>query len=230
MSKESNSQQPEIIDICSYAFSKECTSQNCILLIGVVGNSESMVSKFNIIVHAGNTKLNSTEARNGTIQDIGGYHYYWFINLKTRSEGWANFWAVNLKNKDQDVDIYVSFGDGRPPTENDYDWKSNLKGADFLSVNSSNAHLNGLRYPSQIGIFVVGVRAVTEVTNYALVSIQEELASVSTTQLFKDSVYTFSIARGEKKYYRFFNWGFEDFRFHLQPRSDDGVLFGFLNF
>jgi len=121
-----------------------------------------------LIVHGNDTKLNSTEPKRGWFNRTDEYHYYWFTQTKEETEDWQSFVAVNLFNKSDDVDLYLSFGDGRLPTKDDYDFKSNNLGADFIGLSSKNQWFMDNGRLSLVGIFVVGVHSKTRNTTYTL--------------------------------------------------------------
>lgn len=60
---------------------------------------------------------------------------------------------------DNDPDLYVSVVDGRRPTETDYDFKSELAGADSITIRSNDTFWmrNGLNTSAGVTV-VVGVR------------------------------------------------------------------------
>ena len=92
---------------------------------------------------------------------IGETHYYWFANAKSGvkpdSQSWEHFLGVNVEKEGNDVDMYVSFGDGRLPTKEDNDFNSEMFGADFVKLDSDDKFWSNNQVESKVGIFVVGI-------------------------------------------------------------------------
>ena len=88
-------------------------------------------------------------------------HYYWFANAKAGVNpnfvSWEHFLGVNVEKEGNDVDMYISYGDGRLPTKDDYDFSSKMFGADFIKLDSDDMFWSNNKVESKIGIFVVGI-------------------------------------------------------------------------
>lgn len=79
-----------------------------------------------------------------------------------------NIISYNLNNTSSDVDIYVSFSDGRKPSEYDYDYSSINYGSDTLIISSDDFFFTSGNYISNIGVFVIGIKALTANANYTI--------------------------------------------------------------
>lgn len=121
-----------------------------------------------------------------------------------------------------DVDLYVSARDGRFPVTEDYDFKSDNTGPDDVFISSSDPFWSNVGYNKTIGvIFVVGVKALTDNANFTLVMIGPNKLEVPFTALTPGVQYvrtlpgTSAPAIQNIQYFRWFNWGFKDFRINL---------------
>jgi len=133
-SMEGNQDIPELITTCDQALKQTCsaTASNCIVIVGVFGSrNDGLASEYNLIVHGGDNKLISQVPRNTTLENVGDVDYYWFANAPAKSfdpntNYWAHYLGINVEKEGQDVDVYVSFGDGRLPNKNDFDFASKM--------------------------------------------------------------------------------------------------------
>jgi hypothetical protein len=82
--------------------------------------------------------------------------------------------AGNSDGTQRDVDLYVSVFNGRLPTEDDFDYKSERSGSDHILISSVDALFQGKQQlftsgPSRI-LFIVGVKGNSDQTGYTLMN------------------------------------------------------------
>jgi hypothetical protein len=91
------------------------------------------------------------------------FDYYWFVLNDTVLDASVNFEyqvSVGIKSGlENDPDLYVSVMDGRFPTETDYDFKSDLSGADSITIRANDSFWarNGWNHSAGVTV-VVGVK------------------------------------------------------------------------
>lgn len=230
---------PEVITTCDAAIENACsgTTTNCILLIGVhgFGEEDDDISEYSLIVHGGKQKLISAEPRSETLEQKGDMDYYWFANAPSGrfnpdSSDWAHYLGLNVGSEQQDVDMYISFGDGRLPTKDDYDYASKMWGADFIHISSTDAFWDVNPYNSKTGIFVVGLEAKTADSTYALQALinSQDIEYDITALTSGSKVENVVLDRGSYNVYQWYNWGARDFE--LIVDASVGTVEVFLNF
>jgi hypothetical protein len=161
-------------------------------------------------------------------------HYYWFANAKTDvhpdKDDWEHYLGVNVGKEGQDVDIYVTYGDGRLPTKTDNDFSSKMNGADFVKLSSQDKFWAESQKATKVGIFVVAIEAKTPQTNYVLQSflfsekIFYDLGALKTDNKIEDV----AVAKGAYRLYQWYNWGGRDFEIFVE--SSLGTVDVFLNY
>lgn len=162
----------------------------------------------------------------GEITRVGTWAYYWFVaSASTRStRDWHFLISLGIETIDGDADLYVSVMDGRYPTEDDFDYYSDMIGTDFVEVSSKDhifnqpAGENG--WNDDVGvIFVIGVVSYTEFVDYSL-SIKGPYPRIyNETTLVTSKPYNFDIPANSSRWeknpeifiYRWFNWYSNDF-------------------
>ena len=88
---------------------------------------------------------------------------------------WEHIIAVEMKQRNMDVDLYVSAIDGRLPGDLDFDWSSTNLGADDIYITNRDPFFKNRNYTTKNGImFVVGVKALTDNAEYSVMMIGPE--------------------------------------------------------
>jgi len=129
-----------------------------------------------------------------------------------------------MMTKNKDADLFVSVMDGRNPTEDDYDYKSQMIGADSIVIRSTDAIFTGKNqlhdWQPEVGIiFVVGVLAYSDETDYSLTVLGPYEPARNFTDLPSNSPMIYDIpsksSRSEANpsvyVYRWYNWAQTDF-------------------
>lgn len=123
----------------------------------------------------------------GTIQKAGGYDYYWFTSNTSfinPNSYWEHVIAVSNDGVNQDVDLFVSVIDGRYPTAEDYDFKSDFLGPDDVIIRSNDSFWQRKGYFRQFGVLImVGVRGNVDRANYTLMMTGPQRYEVNYTTL-----------------------------------------------
>jgi len=123
-----------------------------------------------------------------------------------------------------DVDLYVSVKDGRYPTEDDYDFKSDNLGADDVIIRSNDSFWRKNAYNLTNGVvFIVGVKAVRERSNFTIMMIgpnrlEVPFTTLRTGQTVQNRV-TVPARQVVSHYFQWFNWEQKDFRINLDVIS-----------
>lgn len=129
---------------------------------------------------------------------------------------WEYLTAVSILSNYGDVDLYMSASDGRFPTSNDYDFKSENFGADDILINSNTSFFDKANYNLANGIiFVVGVKAITDNVTFSIMMngptrFNFSYSDISTTTPVSDGFNSFTQRNNQTtvyKTYRYFNWG-----------------------
>lgn len=97
-------------------------------------------------------------------EEKDAFDYFWFVINDTVAEpdAYFNYQISVASPSDQDPDLYVSVMDGRWPTQDDFDFKSSLNGADSVQISSSDSFWQNNGWSHQAGVVVVvGVRQKT---------------------------------------------------------------------
>lgn len=133
---------------------------------------------FRTRVFWGIDKLNVAEPRQDIIDDIGDYHYYWFFADQPKTNP-GSYWQMQIglaiNNDGGDADLFVSVMDGRDPVSQDYDFKSDYRGADFVHIESNCSFFEDSQWDQSAGVtIVIGVKAITENVNYTLVQYSQD--------------------------------------------------------
>lgn len=77
--------------------------------------------------------------------------------------------SIRGSNAQADVDLYISAIDARKPSSEDYDFKSDNRGADEIIIKSTDPIWYNSNYYKEYGIvFVVGVKALTDNATFSL--------------------------------------------------------------
>lgn len=109
--------------------------------------------------------------------------YYWFVSTRGMTEAeWSHEIGLGIFALEGDIDLYVSVMDGRFPTPDDFDYSSELLGADYVTISSTDpifdmSHPN--TYNASVGVVVViGVQSKADVPlDYTLV-VRQPIAPV----------------------------------------------------
>ena len=169
----------------------------------------------------------------GSLAKAGDYQYYWFScnsSVANHNAMWEYVIAASVDQNGADVDLYVSAMDARYPTSEDYDFKSDNLGPDDIYIRSDDLFWNLTGYNKSFGIiFVVGVKAVTDNVDFTLVMLGPNKLATPILNLVTATQYTKTLYPGNNThYFRWFNWGFRDFRVNLDVSK--GTVQGYLNF
>jgi hypothetical protein len=107
--------------------------------------------------------------------------------------------------------------DGRYPITEDYDYKADNLGPDVITVTSNDDIWRRNNYNKSVGVlFMVGVKALTNNVSYSLVMLGPELQATPFTALVTGTQYLRNLSTGNfTQYFRWFNWGFRDFRINI---------------
>jgi hypothetical protein len=63
--------QPEIIEICPRTFDLSCSTSSCVLVIGVIGTTRGMDSRFRLTAHNSNRRITQNSPIERTIAQAG---------------------------------------------------------------------------------------------------------------------------------------------------------------
>ena len=110
------STQPEIIEICPRTFDTQCSTDSCVLVLGVVGQTKNKASTYRLTSYNSANKLFDRKPIQDTLSNAGDYKYYWFssnASVANASAYWEYLVTVALQTSQMDVDIYVSATDAR---------------------------------------------------------------------------------------------------------------------
>ena len=168
--------KPEVVEVCNTKLAEVCQgAKGCGLLVGVVGINDTLASYRlkgfygrNKLYQDKPIKINSTEQRTSENE----FDYYWFVINDAAETPGANFeYQVSVGTDGSgDPDLYVSLMDGRFPTEEDFDYRSNQLGADSIRIenydNSTIWKQRGWNVSAGV-VVVVGVK-VNKPMNYTL--------------------------------------------------------------
>jgi CO dehydrogenase/acetyl-CoA synthase delta subunit len=125
-----------VIYISKDDLNDECGNDDCSIVFGIE-NTNTDPTKFRIKGLKGDTMLQDSKPVQGTINVPGEYEYYWFVSLEAKENDgayWQHSIALQIDSLGGDADLYVSVMDGRDPTSEDYDFKSENAGADTIIV------------------------------------------------------------------------------------------------
>lgn len=164
-----NNTLPEIIEPCEEVMTRFCQdTDGCTYIIGIVGGAPGILSSYRIKGFRGHNKLHLNKPihkiRPNDKEGEEAFDYYWFVLNDTVLDSSVSFeYQVSVgkisADQDNDPDLYVSVMDGRRPTQTDYDFKSELVGADSVTIRSNDTFWmrNGLNTSAGLTV-VVGVR------------------------------------------------------------------------
>lgn len=222
--------QPEIIEICEEAIQSWCNYKNlpeCSLMLRIDGVSEiDDPGFFRIKAFNGTNYVKPGSPIKGSLTRAGEFAYFWFVaSASTRSSrDWNFLISLGIESIDGDADLYISVMDGRYPTEDDFDYYSDMVGTDFVEV-GSNDHIfsqpvgqNG--WNDDVGVvFVIGVMSYTENVDYTLSIKGPYPREFNSSTLVTSKPYNFDIAANSSRsarspeinVYRWFNWYSNDF-------------------
>lgn len=166
------STQPEIIEICPRTFDTQCSTDSCVLVLGIMGLTKNKNSNYRLTAYNSANKLQDRVPIQDTIASAGDYKYYWFssnASVANSSAYWEYLVTVALQSSQMDVDIYMSVTDARQPTSGDFDFKSDNLGADEIFIRSTDIFWDRTGYFKQFGIvYVIAVKAVTDNASFTL--------------------------------------------------------------
>ena len=113
-----------------------------------------------------------------------------------------------------DVDLFISAIDGRRPNSEDFDYKSDNRGADSIIIRSNDTIWNQTGYFKEQGIvFVVGVKALTDNARYSLLLTGPQRYELNYTAMTPNVWYPRQLTpQNASHLYRFMNWGHRDFK------------------
>jgi hypothetical protein len=132
---------------------------------------------------------------------------------------WAFNIGLGIQSVDGDADLYVTVMDGRYPTEQDFDYYSDMIGTDNVKISSEDSIFNQSPSPhhwdDEIGVMIViGVLAYTDNVDYS-VSVkgpQEPKFNFTDININEPNIYdlAYNTSRTNEEphtyIYRFFNW------------------------
>jgi len=143
-------------------------------VIGVIGTTKDKTSRFRLTAYTSDNKLIEKEPVQYTIEKAGSYKYFWFssnASVGNPQAYWEYVVAAGIRgaNSQADVDLFISALDARKPSSEDYDFKSDNKGADEITIKSTDPIWHNSDYYKEHGIvFVVGVKALTDNATFSL--------------------------------------------------------------
>lgn len=113
--------------------------------------------------------------------------------------------------------------DARRPSSEDFDFKSDNKGADVITVRSTDAFWAQNGYYKEYGIvFVVGVKALTDNAQYSLMMTGPQRYEVNYTAMTPNVWYPRELTiKNSSHVYRFMNWGHRDFKISIDIISEN---------
>lgn len=89
--------------------------------------------------------------------------------------------------------------DGRDPVSEDYDFKSDFRGADFVHIESNSSFFEESQWDQSSGVvIVIGVKAITQNVNYTLVQYAQDANFNAMTVLNNQDQRTIYIKDGSK--------------------------------
>ena len=130
------------------------------MLVGVVGNSDNLVSDYRLRGYYGTNKL----VLNHPIKVLGNaaqqeWYYYWFVitdNVADQSKNAAFDYHISVGTAPGgNPDLYVTLMDGRYPTETDYDLASQQEGASAVTISSKDKMWKEKGWNTRAGVMVV---------------------------------------------------------------------------
>lgn len=135
LSANGQNNQPEVIEVCESAIQSWCSFKNrseCSLMFRVMGKTPDTTSFFRMKVFNGTNKIQPNSPVPVHIDHPGTYEYFWFVSTAANSTlgSWYYDISLGIQELYGDGDLYVSVMDGRYPTETDYDYYSDMMGAD----------------------------------------------------------------------------------------------------
>lgn len=136
----SGSGTPEVVEACFSELRTKCEgAEGCGLLVGVVGQSDTLAS-YRLKGFYGRNKLyldtpiwiNETQQRAEGVD----FDYYWFVINDAAIYDTEIFeYQVSVATDGSgDPNLFISLMDGRFPTATDYDLMSNMPGADSVRI------------------------------------------------------------------------------------------------
>jgi len=161
-SETKNRQAPEII-MTADEVAKQCEiGEACGVIVGVVGTTPGQASSFRITGFYEANHLDEFHSYEKSAKNEEGLDIHWFIILDGVTHPSKYFdYVVTVSSPDGgDPDLYITLMDGRSPTTDDFDLKSNLKGADSIRITSEDSIWQRMNWDKSAGIMVVcGVKA-----------------------------------------------------------------------
>lgn len=137
-------------------------------MIGVAGSTNDTLSSYRLKGFRGHNKVHMNKPIKKQVpverEEKDAFDYFWFVINDTVAEpdAYFNYQISVASPSDQDPDLYVSVMDGRWPTQDDFDFKSSLNGADSVQISSSDSFWQNNGWSHQAGVVVVvGVRQKT---------------------------------------------------------------------
>ena len=152
-------------------------------MINIRGETEEYDSHFRVKVFNGTNRLYPNKAIEGTLQLAETFDYYWFISTAAMAAtdarpNWLHEIGLGIKTPGMDIDMYVSVMDGRLPTAEDFDYKSENFGSDWITISNNDTmweeqlrNENMHSWNPRVGmVVVVGVKAKSNgASHYSLV-------------------------------------------------------------
>ena len=237
--------QPEIIDMSKEKLEKACNVAlaDCSLLICVGGETTDYDSHFRVKVFNGTNKLYPGEPVEDTLFLADTYKYYWFVSTAAMAANdafpfWLHEIGLGVKTPGMDVDMYVSVMDGRFPTEEDHDYKSENLGSDWVTISSNDTMMQNENYHSwnpRVGmVVVIGVKARQNgAAAFSLVMkgpnpSYYDMFTVETNDYEQVEVKKDSKRNKDNPYWRVFkwyNWEHTDFKLDLKITKGEAEFF-----
>jgi hypothetical protein len=142
--------QPEIIEICEEAIKSWCDFKDypeCSIKFRIDVASNDATSFYRMKVFNGTNKMEHDKPVASYLDQAYDVEYYWFVSKAAMQSGLPWHYDIGLGIRRGDADLYVSVMDGRYPTENDFDYHSDMIGTDFIRISSTDSIFAGSPSP-----------------------------------------------------------------------------------
>lgn len=216
-----NYNQPEIIQVCAEYLRDRCEANECALVVGVAGKDDKLAS-YRLKGFRTDNFLKAFEPRNSSTlsRQFNGsfYDYFWFVINDTVLSP-ANTFEYHVSvatDEGKNPDLFVSLMDGRDPTDQDYEFASEMFGSDSVKISSKQTIWAEKGWNTSSGVTVVAAVKkpakdtpyrilLTNLTNYRPDFKRIEVNDAYTVDQSYDNVLKLT-----KRYFQFFNWEHKD--------------------
>ena len=224
---------PEIIEPCPMIMKELCpytTTFGCSLVLGVVGTTD-ILSSYRLKGFYGKNKMKVGVPLNSTYdsEEFSDYtmDYFWFVINDTVADHDASFeYQVSVATEgNNNPDLYVSLMDGRYPILTDSDIKSEMFGADFISISSSLSIWRERGWDTTVGVVVVvGVKKSSADEPYIVMLTSPESYPTEITRIKIDDSIEVVDPLGGERVFSIYNWKHKNIYLTLNCMSGNTTI------